>query len=90
MSNFIAEMQILIRKNEKLQADNKQLKEEIEGLKPKPLLFHKLLGFTIIIDDSVPDNQIWFASKRQLAEALEYSMKQLEQALSGEDRRAGD
>lgn len=65
----------------KLEAENKRLKEELDKLKPKPLLFHSLNDFTVIVNDSVPSRQIWFATKEQIEEALEYSMKQIDQAL---------
>ena len=107
--NFIAEMQILIRKNKQLEirletarklgqehknreiqngtkCNNyynqiKRLKEELERLKPKPLLFDTITGFKVIINDSVPEGEIWFATDKQLQMALEFSAKQIEQAL---------
>lgn len=50
---------------------------------PLPLLFSGVenLGFRVIISNEVPANQIWFATKEQLHEALEYSQKQIEQVL---------
>lgn len=50
--------------------------------KPQPLLIGGLqgLGFSVIISDEVPDNQIWFATGKQLQEALKYSKRQIENA----------
>ena len=62
----------------------KELQAENERLKPKPLLFGNLFGFKVIINEAVPDNQIWFATQAQINEALEYSRIQLEQALKGQ------
>ncbi len=61
----------------------KQLQAELEKYKPMPLFLHGLgkLGFTVIINNEVPENQIWFATQKQLDEALAYSM---EQARKGE------
>lgn len=66
--------------NDELQAKNKRLKEEIERLKPKPLLFDTIGGFKIIINDDVPEGEIWFATDEQLKMALEFSARQIEQS----------
>lgn len=57
---------------------------EIAELKPKPLLVRTIGSFKIIINEEVPEGQIWFATDEQLKRALEYSAKQIEQALKGE------
>ena len=67
-----------------LKAANQILQAENKRLKPKPLLFGNLFGFKVIINEAVPDNQIWFATQAQINEALEYSRIQLEQALKGQ------
>lgn len=67
-----------------LKAENKQLKEEIEKLKPKPLFFDTISGFKVIISDNVPEGEIWFATDKQLRMALEFSAKQHHQALKGD------
>ncbi len=58
------------------------LDAEQEEKEFKPLLFQTLLGFRIIISKEVPNNEIWFATQAQLEEALDYSQKQIEQALN--------
>jgi len=53
--------------------------KELEKYEPKPLLFHCMVGledFHIIVNNSVPEGQIWFASQKQIQRALEYSIEQ--------------
>lgn len=64
-----------------LQAENERLRKRNAELEPKPLWFDMLLGFKVIISEDVPDHEIWFATNEQLQEALDYSRKQIEQAL---------
>ena len=61
--------------------DVKQLQADVDKYKPKSLLFNGLhyLGFHVIVNNKVPENQIWFATKEQLATVLKYSERQVKQ-----------
>ena len=63
--------------------ETKKLKAELDKHKPKSLLFGGLgkLGFDVIINNEVPENEIWFATNEQFATALEYSEQQIKKAL---------
>ena len=55
--------------------------DEIAKPKPQYLKLPDLDSFRVMINESVPTGQIWFATQEELQLALNYSRNQLEQAL---------
>ncbi len=61
---FESQVSILRKRISKIEAENKQLKQELHELKNPPLL-SVLSGFKIIMTPFIPENEMWIHPVRK-------------------------